>query len=147
MAAAARVGRAATTTTPAASRWQALRSSVPLPPSRAPRPPRPAGLRKGRCREAAAWHGPEPGGWTGGAEYKRPLPGPRRPRCGPEPVGSTAGYDYDRAVLRARHALRLSRDFAAYAVVNRAWWLPVLTLVLALATLLIVVGQTAAPVT
>jgi hypothetical protein len=35
----------------------------------------------------------------------------------------------------------------AYAVVNRAWWVPLLTLILALATLLIAVGQTAAPVT
>jgi hypothetical protein len=50
-------------------------------------------------------------------------------------------------MLRARHLFRLSGDLLAYAAVNRAWWVPVLTLVLALATLLIAVGQTAAPVT
>jgi hypothetical protein len=43
--------------------------------------------------------------------------------------------------------VRLSRDVLAYAVVNRAWWVPALTLVLALATLLITIGQAAAPVT
>jgi hypothetical protein len=43
--------------------------------------------------------------------------------------------------------LRLSRDFVAYAVVNRAWWVPALVLVMALATVIIAVGQTAAPVT
>ena len=43
--------------------------------------------------------------------------------------------------------MRLSRDLLAYAVVNRAWWVPALTFVLALATLLITIGQAAAPVT
>jgi hypothetical protein len=50
-------------------------------------------------------------------------------------------------VLRVRHLFRLVADFGAYAVVNRAWWVPALTLVLALVTLLVVVGQVAAPVT
>jgi hypothetical protein len=50
-------------------------------------------------------------------------------------------------ILRLRHLFRLSGDLLAYAAINRAWWVPVLTLVLALATLLITVGQTAAPVT
>ncbi len=50
-------------------------------------------------------------------------------------------------VLRARHLFRLTSDFTAYAVINRAWWVPALTLVVAMATLLITVGQTAAPVT
>jgi hypothetical protein len=50
-------------------------------------------------------------------------------------------------VLRGRHLLRLFGDFGAYAVVNRAWWVPALTLLLALVTLLVVVGQAAAPVT
>jgi hypothetical protein len=50
-------------------------------------------------------------------------------------------------MIRTRHLLRLTGDFAAYAVVNRAWWVPALTLILALATILIVVGQAAAPVT
>jgi hypothetical protein len=50
-------------------------------------------------------------------------------------------------VLRARHLLRLSGDLLSYAVVNRAWWVPALTLVLALATVLITIGQAAAPVT
>ena len=50
-------------------------------------------------------------------------------------------------VLRARHFFRLSGDLLAYAAVNRAWWVPALTLVLALAALLITIGQAAAPVT
>jgi hypothetical protein len=45
------------------------------------------------------------------------------------------------------HLIGLSREFVAYAVVNRAWWVIPLTLVLALATLLVVIGQAAAPVT
>jgi hypothetical protein len=35
----------------------------------------------------------------------------------------------------------------AYAIVNRAWWVPPLTLLLALAMLLVILGQAAAPVT
>jgi hypothetical protein len=50
-------------------------------------------------------------------------------------------------VLRVRHLVRLSTDFVVYAVVNRAWWVPALALVLALTTALVVLGQTAAPVT
>jgi hypothetical protein len=50
-------------------------------------------------------------------------------------------------LLRVRHLFRLSGDFVAYAVVNRAWWVPALTLVVAFVTLVIVVGQAAAPVT
>ena len=46
-----------------------------------------------------------------------------------------------------RHLFRLSSDFVVYASVNRAWWVPALVLILALSTVLIVVGQTAAPVT
>jgi hypothetical protein len=47
-------------------------------------------------------------------------------------------------MLRARHLARLSGEFVGYAV---AWWVPALTLVLALAAVLIAVGQAAAPVT
>ena len=50
-------------------------------------------------------------------------------------------------MTRPRYLFRLAGDLVAYAVVNRAWWVPLLTLVLALASLLIVVGQAAAPVT
>lgn len=50
-------------------------------------------------------------------------------------------------MTRTRHLFGLAGDLAAYAVVNRAWWVPALTLILALATLLIAVGQAAAPVT
>jgi hypothetical protein len=50
-------------------------------------------------------------------------------------------------VLRARYLYRMSADFLAYAVVNRAWWVPALTLLVAIATVLITVGQAAAPVT
>jgi hypothetical protein len=48
---------------------------------------------------------------------------------------------------KGRHFLRLSGDLVAYAVINRAWWMPVLTLLLALVAVLITVGQAAAPVT
>ena len=51
------------------------------------------------------------------------------------------------SLLRPRHALRLVSDLMSYAVVNRAWWVPPLTLLLALATLLVIIGQAAAPVT
>jgi hypothetical protein len=50
-------------------------------------------------------------------------------------------------ILRAQHLLRLAADLTAYAVINRAWWVPPLTLLLALATLLVIIGQAAAPVT
>ena len=50
-------------------------------------------------------------------------------------------------MLRGRHLVRLSQDLVGYAVVNRAWWVIPLTVLLALATLLVVVGQAAAPVT
>jgi hypothetical protein len=50
-------------------------------------------------------------------------------------------------LLRARHLVRLAADLTAFAVVNRAWWVPPLTLLLALATLLVIIGQAAAPVT
>jgi hypothetical protein len=46
-----------------------------------------------------------------------------------------------------RHLVRLSWDLVTYAVVNRAWWVLPVTLILALVTLLVVVGQAAAPVT
>ena len=51
------------------------------------------------------------------------------------------------SMLRVRHLFKLSGNFMAYAVVNRAWWVPALTLVLALVTLLVTIGQAAAPVT
>lgn len=51
------------------------------------------------------------------------------------------------STLRIRHLFRLSGDLLVYSVVNRAWWVFPLTLVLALATLLVVIGQAAAPVT
>jgi hypothetical protein len=50
-------------------------------------------------------------------------------------------------VVRLRHLMRLTGDLAAYTVVNRAWWVPPLTLLLGLATLLVIIGQAAAPVT
>ena len=51
------------------------------------------------------------------------------------------------AVLRARSFFRLIRDFVSYAFVNRAWWVLPVTFMLALVTVLVVVGQVAAPVT
>jgi hypothetical protein len=64
-----------------------------------------------------------------------------------EAVHAIATRRYDPAVLRLRHLVRLSGELVAYAVVNRAWWVIPLTLILALATLLVVIGQAAAPVT
>ena len=49
-------------------------------------------------------------------------------------------------MLRARHLFRLGGEFVAYAVVNRVWWLIPLMLLLTIATLVVVVGQAAAPV-
>jgi hypothetical protein len=50
-------------------------------------------------------------------------------------------------LLRARHLVRLGADLAAFAVINRAWWVPPLTILLALTILLVIIGQAAAPVT
>jgi hypothetical protein len=50
-------------------------------------------------------------------------------------------------VLRTRHFFGLCGEFVAYAVVNRAWWVIPVMLLLALIALLILVGQAAAPVT
>ncbi len=49
-------------------------------------------------------------------------------------------------MLRARHLFQLGGEFVAYAIVNRVWWLIPMMLLLAFATLLVVVGQAAAPV-
>lgn len=51
------------------------------------------------------------------------------------------------AVLRLRHAARLAGELVGFAFVNRLWWLLPMVLVLAIASLVIVVGQAAAPVT
>ncbi len=50
-------------------------------------------------------------------------------------------------MLRLRHLGALIGEFAAFAVVNRAWWIIPLVLAIGLAGLLVVVGQAAAPVT
>jgi hypothetical protein len=50
-------------------------------------------------------------------------------------------------MLRARHFLRLVRDFSGFAVVNRVWWILPLMALLALITVFIIVGQAAAPYT
>ena len=49
--------------------------------------------------------------------------------------------------MRMRHFFRLCRELAAYTMVNRAWWIIPPILVLALVTVLVLVGQAAAPVT
>jgi hypothetical protein len=48
---------------------------------------------------------------------------------------------------RLRYAARLGGEFVAYSVVNRAWWVIPLVLLLAVVALAIVVGQAAAPYT
>ncbi len=49
-------------------------------------------------------------------------------------------------MLRVRHLFRLSGEFVAYAVINRVWWIIPLLVLLTVGTLLVVVGQAAAPV-
>ena len=51
------------------------------------------------------------------------------------------------AMGRLRYAARLGGEFVAYSVVNRAWWVVPLVLLLAVVALAIVVGQAAAPYT
>jgi Family of unknown function (DUF5989) len=48
---------------------------------------------------------------------------------------------------RVRYGARLAREFVAYSVVNRAWWVVPLVMLLALIALAIVAGQAAAPYT
>ena len=48
---------------------------------------------------------------------------------------------------RLRYTARLGGEFVAYSVVNRAWWVVPLVLLLAVVALAIVVGQAAAPYT
>ena len=50
-------------------------------------------------------------------------------------------------LLRLRHTGRLAYEFAAYAVVNRVWWILPLMVVLGLVALAITVSQAAAPYT
>jgi hypothetical protein len=50
-------------------------------------------------------------------------------------------------VGRLRYATRLGGEFVAYAVVNRAWWVVPMVILLAVVALAIVVGQAAAPYT
>ena len=51
------------------------------------------------------------------------------------------------AMGRLRHAARLGGEFVSYSVVNRAWWVVPVVLVLAVVALAVVVGQAAAPYT
>ncbi len=48
---------------------------------------------------------------------------------------------------RLRYSARLGGEFVSYSVVNRAWWVVPLVLLLAVVALAIVVGQAAAPYT
>ena len=50
-------------------------------------------------------------------------------------------------MLRLRHAARLASEFAAYAVVNRVWWIIPLVAMLAVIALAVTVTQAAAPYT
>ena len=50
-------------------------------------------------------------------------------------------------LLRARHTARLVREIFGYAVVNRVVWPVPVVLALLVLTAVIVVGQTAAPLT
>ncbi len=52
-----------------------------------------------------------------------------------------------RLELRMRYMARFSGEIVDYAVVNRVWWIVPLMLVVAIVTLLVVVGQAAAPFT
>lgn len=48
---------------------------------------------------------------------------------------------------RLRYAAQLAGEFVAYSIVNRAWWVVPLVLVLAVVALAAFVGQAAAPYT
>lgn len=50
-------------------------------------------------------------------------------------------------MTRLRHLAGLLRELGGYAVTNRAWWIVPFVLLLLVLTLLIVVGQAAAPFT
>jgi hypothetical protein len=50
-------------------------------------------------------------------------------------------------MLRLRCFFRLCGEFVAYSAINRSWWVLGLTLALAFATLLVTIGQAAAPIT
>jgi hypothetical protein len=50
-------------------------------------------------------------------------------------------------ILRLRCFFRLCGELLAYSAINRAWWVLALTLTLMLATLLVAIGQAAAPIT
>ena len=50
-------------------------------------------------------------------------------------------------MLRLRHAARLGRDVAAYAAVNRTWWLVPVVLALALVAVTVTVAHLAVPAT
>lgn len=49
--------------------------------------------------------------------------------------------------MRLRHTARLGVEFVRFSVVNRAWWLLPVMMLLAVVTVFIVVGQAAAPYT
>jgi hypothetical protein len=51
------------------------------------------------------------------------------------------------AVRRMRYAARLGGEFVSYSVVNRAWWVVPMVLLLGVVALAIAVGQAAAPYT
>ncbi len=46
-----------------------------------------------------------------------------------------------------KHAAKLFRELAAYAIINRAWWLIPIVAVLFVATLVVVVVEVVAPFT
>ncbi len=47
--------------------------------------------------------------------------------------------------MRLRHLVRLGRESDGYAVVNRAWWVVPLVMLLALVALAVVAAQAVAP--
>ncbi|HYF45770.1 MAG TPA: DUF5989 family protein [Acidimicrobiales bacterium] len=50
-------------------------------------------------------------------------------------------------MLRLRHTFRLAREFGAYAVVNRVWWILPLAVLLGIVAVAVTVTQAAAPYT
>jgi hypothetical protein len=50
-------------------------------------------------------------------------------------------------VRRLRHGARLGGEFLSYSILNRAWWVVPMVLLLGLVALAMVVGQAAAPYT
>ena len=67
-------------------------------------------------------------------------------RCGSASVPWPTSW-YRTTMMRARYLIKFPLEFGAYLVVSRAWWMLPLCFILFAATVLVVVGQAAVPIT